>query len=288
MRDAPWIFNSKILTTGAVIVKETNKDTAKKIGINSAARCTCIKPGGTSSLELGCVSSGIHSHPAKYYFKRITANPLEPVAQFFKKFNPQMVEEKPNGDWCITFPVKANGTSQDEISAIDFINDMFLVYKNWILPTNKEKLTHNISSTVVINDDEWEKILNLIWDNKDKIHCMTFLPSNAHLSIPYMPNEPTTFDNEKWNKLVKEFKSINYELMEENEDVTLRGAACDGDRCGIEDRSFIQGQGYRVFEGKKLEQYLSLYSAFQWKENGLWFEFIAQYDGYYIGKRIIK
>jgi len=285
MRDAPWIFNKKILSNGAICVKEMNEITADKIGINSAVRCTCIKPGGTSSLELGCISSGIHSHPAKYYFKRITANPLEPVAQFFKKYNLQMIEEKPNGDWCITFPVKANGTSQDEISAIDFINDMFLVYENWILPTNKEKLTHNISSTVVIKDDEWKKILNFIWDNKDKIRCMTFLPSNAYLSIPYMPNEPTTFDNEKWNRLVKKFKPVNYELMEENEDVTLRGAACDGDRCGIEDRTFIQGNGYRVFEGKKLEQH---HSAFQWKENELWFEFVSQFDGYYIGKRTIK
>jgi len=285
MRDAPWIFDKNILQEGAKIVEKVNEYTAKEIKINSAARCTCIKPGGTSSLELGCISSGIHSHPAKYYFKRITANPLEPVAQFFKQFNPQMIEEKPNGDWCITFPVKANGTSQDEILAIDFINDMFLVYKNWILPTTKKQPTHNISSTIVIRENEWEKVLDYIWNNKDKIRCMTFLPSKAYLSIPYMPNEPTTFDNEKWNKLVKEYKPINYELIEENEDTTLRGAACDEDKCGIEDRTFIQGNGFRVFEGQKMNQHNS---AFEWKENGLWFEFVKQLDGYYIGKRITK
>ena len=37
----------------AKIVKQVNKEIAKKIGINQAARCTCVKPEGTASCILG-------------------------------------------------------------------------------------------------------------------------------------------------------------------------------------------------------------------------------------------
>ena len=50
------------LDTGkaASIVKEENVRVAKLLGINAAARTTCIKPAGTTSLTLG-TSSGIHA-----------------------------------------------------------------------------------------------------------------------------------------------------------------------------------------------------------------------------------
>ena len=286
MRDASWIFNETILREGAQIVKDVNHNTAKMIKINPAIRCTCIKPGGTSSLELGCISSGIHSHPSKYYYRRITANPLEVVAQFFKKYNPLMVEEKPDGDWCIKFPIKSKGATYKELNAIDFLKSIFSVYKNWILPThkNKEEPSHNISCTIVVEDHEWEKIEKYIWKNRDKIRCLSFLPSQAYLSIPFMPNEPTRPGSE-YEQLVKSYQPIDYTLMKEDEDTTLRGAACDNDRCGIEERTFIKGNGYRIFEGL-----IFTHKAhdFQFMVDDLWFQFIAQYNNYYIGKRISK
>ena len=45
---------------GAEIVKEENTRVANLIGINVAARTTCVKPAGTTSLTLG-TSSGIHA-----------------------------------------------------------------------------------------------------------------------------------------------------------------------------------------------------------------------------------
>ena len=64
-------------------VKEENKRIAKLIGINQAARTTCIKPEGTSSCILG-TSSGIHPHHAKRYIRRVQANKLEPIYNYFK------------------------------------------------------------------------------------------------------------------------------------------------------------------------------------------------------------
>ncbi len=282
------IFEKSVLQCGALLVKVQNERTAKEIGINPAVRCTCIKPSGTSSLELGCVSSGIHPHPFKYYLRRITANPLESVAKFFKKHNPQMVETKPNGNWCITFPVKTEGRIQDEFDAEKFVDIVFKVYHNWILPTHSKDPSHNVSCTVIVDHHEWKDVFNHIWENKESIRSMTFLPKDAYKSIPYMPIEahkPISL----WAELTSKYQPVDYSKMIEEEDTTLRGAACDGDSCGIEGQSIIVGEGLRVFEGdQKTINFINhrLDENLNFNIDGLWFEFIQQFNGYFIAKRI--
>ena len=46
------VLSEKVLKAGAVAAVETNKEISKKIGINQAARVTCLKPEGTSSSML--------------------------------------------------------------------------------------------------------------------------------------------------------------------------------------------------------------------------------------------
>ena len=58
------VLNPAMQKKGAKIVNQTNEKLAKKIGINPAARTTCLKPEGSSSCMLG-TSSGIHPHHAK-------------------------------------------------------------------------------------------------------------------------------------------------------------------------------------------------------------------------------
>jgi ribonucleoside-diphosphate reductase alpha chain len=50
-------FDLKIAANTAKVV---NSLISEKIGVNEAARVTCIKPAGTTSLALG-VASGIHA-----------------------------------------------------------------------------------------------------------------------------------------------------------------------------------------------------------------------------------
>ena len=65
MMDCPEIvLDPEVQRDGAKVVKETNREFAKKLGINPAARTTCIKPEGTTSCVLG-TSSGIHPHHAR-------------------------------------------------------------------------------------------------------------------------------------------------------------------------------------------------------------------------------
>lgn len=281
MMDAPWIFDKSYLETGANIVKTVNKDTANKIGINLAKKCTCIKPSGTASLELGCVGSGIHPHHSHQYFRRIIANPLEPVVQYFKKFNPQMVETKPNGDLCITFPVKTNGLTINDISTKDFLDKVFHVYKSWILPGHRQGSTNNVSCTLVINEQDWDEAFNYIWEHRDKVNSMSFLPKQSDKEIPFCPRESVTTvkDIAQFDSLVKNYKVVDYSKMIEEEDVTVKDAACSSAVCDI-GLDFCSGVGLRIFQGEfdpRIETFIF---------RGLKFKLYEQKNGYYIGKRI--
>jgi ribonucleoside-diphosphate reductase alpha chain len=58
------------LEAATKVVMEENAKVAEKIGINKAARTTCVKPAGTTSLVIGS-SSGIHAWHAPYYIRRV-------------------------------------------------------------------------------------------------------------------------------------------------------------------------------------------------------------------------
>ena len=77
----------------AKVVKETNADLAKKIGIKPAARCTTVKPAGTTSLTLG-TSSGIHAWHNEHYIRRIRVGKNEPIYSYLVENHPNLVEDE--------------------------------------------------------------------------------------------------------------------------------------------------------------------------------------------------
>ena len=73
----------------ASIVKKENTRVAKLIGINQAARTTCVKPAGTTSLVLG-TSSGIHAWHNDYYIRRLRVGKNEAIYNYLKKNHPEL------------------------------------------------------------------------------------------------------------------------------------------------------------------------------------------------------
>ena len=57
---------------------EVNREVSLKIKTEPAARLTCVKPAGSTSLLLG-TASGIHPRHARRYFRRVQANKTDPV-----------------------------------------------------------------------------------------------------------------------------------------------------------------------------------------------------------------
>jgi len=65
------------------VAYETNKEWADKLGINSAAAITCVKPSGTVS-QLVDSSSGIHARHNPYYIRTVRADNKDPLCQMMK------------------------------------------------------------------------------------------------------------------------------------------------------------------------------------------------------------
>jgi ribonucleoside-diphosphate reductase alpha chain len=74
-------------------VKMMNRITAKTIGINTAARTTCVKPAGTTSLVLG-TSSGIHAWHNKYYIRRMRVGKNEAIYNYLATNHPELIEDE--------------------------------------------------------------------------------------------------------------------------------------------------------------------------------------------------
>jgi ribonucleoside-diphosphate reductase alpha chain len=247
MLDAPDIACNPIYQQKvAGLCVEWNKQYAKRLGINSAARVTCVKPSGTASLALGGVASGHHAHHARRYIRRVTANEMEPVFQFFRSVNPHMCVRKPNGDWVIEFPIEApdGATVKDDLGAVEFLSMVKSTQENWVKfgvnrpdPVTGDAFEHNVSNTVQVKPDEWNDIADYIWRHRDVFTGVSLLPATGDKDYAFAPCEAvvTDADESRWNQILAEYTSVDYSLMIEADDTTnLKGeAACAGGQCEI-------------------------------------------------------
>jgi len=245
MMDAPHIsLNPEYQTKVALKIKQWNAEFAAKLGIRPASRTTCVKPSGTTSLELGCVGSGIHAHHARRYIRRVTADELEPMFQHFKSVNPSLCQRKPDGKWVIEFPVQApeGATIKEDLSAIQFLDMVKSTQQNWVVPGTADSirspgLNHNVSNTVTVGPDEWDEVANYLWLNRDLFTGVSLLSVTGDKDFAFSPNEAviTPADEKHWRELVLAYQPVDYSSLIETEDGTSLTAepACAGGLCSI-------------------------------------------------------
>lgn len=198
MENPDVCLNPSIQTEGAILVRETNELISSLIGINIAARTTCIKPEGTSSCVLG-TSSGIHPHHAKRYIRRIQANKLEDVYNHFRKINPIACESSVwsnnDSDDVVSFCIEVPDGSKlkNQLNALEMLENVKSTYQNWVLPgRNLEKcvqpwLTHNVSNTITVMPNEWDDVAKYIYDNKDYFCAISLLSMSGDKDFPQAP-----------------------------------------------------------------------------------------------------
>jgi ribonucleoside-triphosphate reductase (thioredoxin) len=245
-----WMDNPEVLLNAenqkecAEIAVETNKVWAKKIGINQAARVTCVKPEGTSSIVLGS-SSGIHPHHARKYFRRIQVNKDDNVYNFFKIYNPHATEPSVwsanKTDDVITFPIEVspNAIIKEQLTALQHLEIIKSTQLNWVntgtTEANAKPLDHSVSCTVMVKDHEWEEVTKYLFENQKYFTAVSLLPATGDKIYQQAPMEAvvTPEDEEKWNKLVAQWESVDYSKLEETDDETshLAEAACAGGKC---------------------------------------------------------
>ena len=224
------------MKAAANIVKRENTKTAKAIGINPAARCTTVKPAGTTSLALG-TSSGIHAWHNDYYTRRIRVGKNESMYKYLIANHPELVEDeffRPHDTAVISIPQKA---PKDSIlrheSPFDLLERIKKVATEWVKPGHRKgSNTHNVSATVSLKQTEWDQAGKWMWENRDHYNGLSVLPydGGTYTQAPFEDISKVQYD-----MAMTHLKDIDLSKIVETEDETdLAGEiACGADGCEI-------------------------------------------------------
>lgn len=225
------------LEAAAHVAKLTNAITSEQIGINEAARVTCIKPSGTTSLVLG-TASGIHAWHAPYYLRTMRFGKNEDVASYLIVNHPELVEDdqlRPQDTVCVRIPVKApEGSIFRTESPLETLERVKKFATQWIKAGhNTGDNTHNVSATISIKQDEWQSVGEWMWTNKEHYNGLSVLPyfGGSYVQAPF---EDIT--EEEYNKRINSLKSLDLTNVTELDDTVEFGqvAACAGGACEIQ------------------------------------------------------
>ena len=224
------------MKAAAKIVKEENIRVAKLIGINRAARCTTVKPAGTTSLTLG-TSSGIHAWHNDYYIRRIRVGKNESIYQYLMEHHPELVVDeyfRPHDTAVIEIPQKAPESAiMRTESPFQLLERVKKVAVEWIKPGHRSgNNTHNISATISLRDHEWDAAGEWMWKNKDYYNGLAVLPydGGTYTQAPF-----EDIDEEIYEKMMGSLTSIDLSnIIEEDDETNLKGElACAGGACEI-------------------------------------------------------
>jgi ribonucleoside-diphosphate reductase alpha chain len=220
----------------ANIVTKENARVAKILGIKSSARCTTVKPAGTTSLVLG-TSSGIHAWHNDYYVRRMRVGKNEAIYKYLSKSHPELIEDeyfRPHDTAVISVPQKAPAESilRTE-SPFDTLERVKRVAQEWIKPGHRRgSNTHNVSATISLKKDEWDKAGEWMWSNRDYYNGLSVLPydGGTYTQAPF-----EDINESEYNKMSKVLSNIDLTKVVETDDNTdLSGElACAGGNCEI-------------------------------------------------------
>jgi len=216
--------------------KTVNQDISAIIGTNEAARITCIKPSGTTSLVLG-TASGIHAWHAPYYLRTMRFNKSEDLAMYLEINHPELCEDdvlRPKDTLCVRIPVKApEGSILRTESPLDTLERVKKFATEWILPGHiNGDNTHNVSATISIDTFDWIKVGKWMWDNKNVYNGLSVLPYFGG-SYKQAPFENIT--KEQYEEKIISLQSVDLTKVTELDDTVDFGqvAACAGGACEI-------------------------------------------------------
>jgi len=197
MNNPKILFDEKILKKGANIVKKVNKEVASIIGINPAARTTCVKPSGNASVLLQ-TASGIHAEHSPMYIRNIQMNKESEITQAIAKSNPFMVEESVwsagGTDVVVSFPIvpKKGSMFKDDLHGVKHLELVKKAQKYWVVAGTNEDLCadkgihHNVSNTIIV--DDWDEVEKYVYKNRYSFSGISFLSPTGDKDYNQAPN----------------------------------------------------------------------------------------------------
>jgi ribonucleoside-triphosphate reductase len=224
------------LTQAAKVVKTENARVADAIGINHAARTTCVKPAGTTSLTLG-TSSGIHAWHNDYYIRRIRVGKNEPIYWHLAIHHPELVEDeyfRPHDTAIISVPQRApEGSILRNESAFQLLRRVKKITKEWVGPGKRSGQNgHNVSATISLHENEWTDAGEWMWENRNSYNGLAVLPQSGG-TYQQAPFEDCS--REKFEAMLSTLQDVDLtKIVEEDDNTDLKGeAACAGGACEI-------------------------------------------------------
>lgn len=227
---------AEVLNIAAEKVKKCNEYLSKILGINPAARTTCVKPAGTTSLVCG-TSSGIHAWHSEYYVRRMRLPKTDPLYDYMLKVNPDFLENDvtdPMNTSILKIPIKApKGAITRKESPLETLERIKHVYENWIVPGHSYgDNTNNVSATINIKDDEWDAVIDWMWENK---HCYNGISLFPYDGGTYIQAPFEEISEEEFSTLSEKLNEVDLTQVKESEDFTqlIENLACSGGFCEI-------------------------------------------------------
>jgi len=217
------------LMEAAEKVKEENERVAAILGINSAARCTTVKPSGTSS--------GIHAWHNDYYIRRQRLGKNEALYSYLSEHHPELVEDEyfnPESQAVVEIPQAApQGSILRTESPLELLDRVRRFNTEWVATGHIEgQNTHNVSCTISVKEGEWPQVGEWMWKNRNTFNGISVLPyhGGTYKQAPF-----EDISEERFNMLAQSLHEIDLTKVEESVDNTdLSGeAACGGGACEL-------------------------------------------------------
>ncbi|MGK7912835.1 MAG: ribonucleoside-triphosphate reductase, adenosylcobalamin-dependent [Synechococcus sp.] len=237
---------------------------AEHLGVLRPLLVTTNKPNGTYA-QLNTIASGLHWPYAPYYLRRIRMSRTDALALTLRdqgvpiypeSFVLDGLEEAQGANiweklewyrnlpgeardrvlqqsdtWVLEFPVKtAARRKSSDVSAIEQLEN----YKC----TTKHYCDHNASVTITVADDEWDAVVDWVYDNWEDFVGISFLPKCADDVYPLLPYQAMT-EEEYEERAKSAVFSVDFErlafyerLMDDPDAVDLE-SDCVGGACPV-------------------------------------------------------
>ncbi|MEM0448124.1 MAG: hypothetical protein QXT71_06200, partial [Thermoplasmata archaeon] len=168
------------------VIKDTNKEWAKKLGINEAKRLMAIKPSGTTSVVYNC-SSGIHLPYSEYYLRSVRVEQEYVVKALKEMFNntPFLSIDKYNPNaYVFSVPIHMKSscgysTDNDALKVQINLLDKFSKIVNEL---SGEDIKNGVSCTLNISKDDVDFVARYLYDRRGYINRCTVFPIPDEIS----------------------------------------------------------------------------------------------------------
>ena len=190
----------------------------------------------TTSLVLG-TSSGIHAWHNDFYIRRMRLGKNEALYTYLSIYNPDLLEDdffSPQTQAIVKIPVRAPKDSilRNE-NVIDLLERVKVFNENWVREGHRiGDNFNNVSATISIKTNEWDKVGEWMWNNRDVYSGISVLPydNGTYIQAPF-----TDCTEEEYNDLLSKLHDIDVTNIIEMDDITdLKGElACASGGCEV-------------------------------------------------------